>query len=257
LIEQDTIRVKILHLGIIAGIVVIFLFSDIMLLPAAQGTTGYAFFMKSNSTGQIYTDYTFRELSNQTWNFMPEILASIHDSNPLAPKDLIITAFPETIIKNKNNTSVTYSIMAKNNVKGVYALSLFSCGLTPLVVGLNESQVSPAIFNDFFSAQYNCPAMTGSTPDLNIVGYSGIISKIISINPDNTNITSSVNQLEISSPLKQFKSGIATQDVKCEQGLQLIIKSEDGSPACVTTNTATALMERGWTLPYSPNPDHN
>ena len=236
---------------------VIFLFSTIMVLPAAQGTTGYAFFMKSNSTGRIYTDYTFRELSNQTWNFIPEILASIHDSNPLAPKDLIITAFPETIIKNKNHTSVTYTIMAKNNVKGVYALSIFSCGLTPLVVGLNESQVSPAIFNDFFSARYNCPAMTSSIPDLNIVDYAGMISKIISINPDNTNITSSVSQLEISSPLKQFKSGTAANDVKCGQGLQLVIKSEDGSPACVTTNTATALMERGWSMPHHLDPDHN
>ena len=237
--------------------VTVLLFSSIMVLPTAQGTTGSAFFMKSNSTGRIYTDYTFQVLSNQTWNFMPEILASIHDSNPLAPKDLVITAFPETIIENKNNISVTYTIMAKNNVKGVYALSLFSCGLTPLVVGLNESQVNPAIFSDFFSAVYNCPAMTSSVPNPNIVGYSGIISKIISINQDNTNITNSVNQLEIFSPLKQFKSGIASQDVKCEQGLQLIIKSEDGSPACVTTNTSTALMERGWSMPYSLNPDHN
>ncbi len=246
-----------LHLSIIAGIVMALLFSTVMVLPAAQGTTGYVLFMKSNSTGQIYADYTFQMLSNQTWNFMPEILASIHDSNPLASKDLFITVFPETIIKNKNNTSVTYTIMAKNNVKGVYALSLFSCGLTPLVVGLNESQVSPVIFNDFFSAVYNCPVMTNSIPNLNIVGYSGMFSKIISINQDNTNITSSVNQLEISSPLEQFKSGIATQDVKCEQSLQLVIKSEDHSPACVTTNTATALMERGWSMPYSPNPDHN
>ena len=247
---------KTLHLPIVV-FVLLSMIAISTTLSTAQGSTGSALFMKSNSTGQIYADYTFRELSNQTWNFMPEILANIHDPNPLPPKDLIITAFPETIIENKNNTFVTYSIMAKNNTKGVYALSIFSCGLTPLVVGLNESQVSPAIFNDFFSAVYNCPAMTSSVPDLNIVGYSGMVSKIISVNPDNTNITSSVSQLEISSPLKQFKSGIAAQDVKCKQGLQLVIKSEDRSPACVTTNTVTALIERGWTQPYSLNPDHN
>ena len=228
-----------------------------MVLPAAQGTTGNVLFMKSNSTGHIYADYTFQVLGNKTWNFMPEILASIHDPTPLAPKDLFITAFPETIIENKNNTLVTYSITAKNNVKGVYALSLSFCGLTPLVVGLNESQVSPAVFNDFFSAVYNCPAMMDSVPNLNIVGYSGMISKIISTNPDNTNITSSVSKLEISSPLEQFKSGISVNDVKCKQGLQLVIKSEDGTPACVTENTATALMERGWSKQYSLNPDHN
>lgn len=247
---------KTLHSAIIAVIVMIFLFST-MILPAAQGTTGYALFMKSNSTGKIYASYTFLKLNNQTWNFMPKILASTHDSNPVAPKILIITAFPSTIIENKNNTSVTYTIMAKNNVKGVYALSIFSCGLTPLVVGLNESQVNPTIFNDFFSAEYQCPTITDSVPNLNIVGYSGMISKIISMNFDNTNITSSVSQLEILSPLKQFKSGIKAEDVKCKEGLQLVIKSEDGSPACVTTDTATTLMERGWSRLNSLNPNHN
>lgn len=49
------------------------------------------------------------------------------------------------------------------------------------------------------------------------------------------------------SPLEQFNSGIASNDVTCNSGLQLIIKAEDGSPACVTSNTAQKLMERGWT----------
>ena len=50
----------------------------------------------------------------------------------------------------------------------------------------------------------------------------------------------------ISSPLAQFKSGISAHDVKCQQGLQLVIKAEDNSPACVTPDTATKLMSRGW-----------
>ena len=50
----------------------------------------------------------------------------------------------------------------------------------------------------------------------------------------------------ISSPLAQFKSGISANDVKCKQGLQLVIKAEDSSPACVTPDTATKLMSRGW-----------
>lgn len=50
----------------------------------------------------------------------------------------------------------------------------------------------------------------------------------------------------MSSPLAQFKSGISANDVKCKQGLQLVIKAEDNSPACVTPDTATKLMSRGW-----------
>ncbi|MHB8547361.1 MAG: hypothetical protein ACYDAJ_11390 [Nitrosotalea sp.] len=49
------------------------------------------------------------------------------------------------------------------------------------------------------------------------------------------------------SPLKQFLSGIAAKDIQCENDLQLILKAEDGSPACVTPDTAQTLMEKGWT----------
>ena len=48
------------------------------------------------------------------------------------------------------------------------------------------------------------------------------------------------------SPLTQFKSGIASKDVKCMQGLQLFIKTNDGSPACVKPQTAQKFVERGW-----------
>lgn len=50
------------------------------------------------------------------------------------------------------------------------------------------------------------------------------------------------------SPLKQFKSGVAANDVKCKQDLQLVIKIEDGSPACVTSSTALALESHGWAI---------
>ncbi|CUR52292.1 protein of unknown function [Nitrosotalea devaniterrae] len=48
------------------------------------------------------------------------------------------------------------------------------------------------------------------------------------------------------SPLKQFKSGIAAKDVKCNEGLQFIMKNENGQPACVTSHTFDELITRGW-----------
>lgn len=48
------------------------------------------------------------------------------------------------------------------------------------------------------------------------------------------------------SPLKQFKSGISANNVKCEQGLQLVIKAKDDSPACVKQDAVQKLIERGW-----------
>lgn len=50
----------------------------------------------------------------------------------------------------------------------------------------------------------------------------------------------------ISSPLQQFKSETKTEDVKCREGFQLVIKSVDGSPACVRPDTAKILVKRGW-----------
>ncbi|MHB8545227.1 MAG: hypothetical protein ACYDAJ_00470 [Nitrosotalea sp.] len=54
------------------------------------------------------------------------------------------------------------------------------------------------------------------------------------------------NITKISSPLQEFRSGINMKDISCKQGLQLIQKSEDGSPACVKPDTASILIERGW-----------
>jgi hypothetical protein len=47
-------------------------------------------------------------------------------------------------------------------------------------------------------------------------------------------------------PLEQFRSGIAADSVQCKQGLQLIFKASDDSPACVTSSAATRLALWGW-----------
>lgn len=48
------------------------------------------------------------------------------------------------------------------------------------------------------------------------------------------------------SPLEQFKTGTPVSNVKCNDDLQLVIKAEDGSPACVKPNATNILIERGW-----------
>jgi len=47
------------------------------------------------------------------------------------------------------------------------------------------------------------------------------------------------------SPLKQFKSGISIDEIRCRENLVLIQKY-DGSPACVKPITKQKLIERGW-----------
>lgn len=48
------------------------------------------------------------------------------------------------------------------------------------------------------------------------------------------------------SPLKQFQAGTSVENIKCEDGMQLAIKKEDSSPACVKPQTAARLMVMGW-----------
>jgi hypothetical protein len=56
----------------------------------------------------------------------------------------------------------------------------------------------------------------------------------------------SVNSKVVNSPLKQFRSGISAQDVKCREDLMLITKVSDGSPACVKPLTYNKLALQGW-----------
>lgn len=50
------------------------------------------------------------------------------------------------------------------------------------------------------------------------------------------------------SPLQQYEKGFDAQDIVCKQDLQLVIKSEDGSPACVKLSSINKLVSLHWAL---------
>jgi hypothetical protein len=50
------------------------------------------------------------------------------------------------------------------------------------------------------------------------------------------------------SPLGQFKSGISASKIQCPSELELVIKSSDGTPACLKPSTAQKLAGRGWAI---------
>lgn len=55
----------------------------------------------------------------------------------------------------------------------------------------------------------------------------------------------------LGTPLHQFKSGIPANGVQCVQRFELVLKMEDGSPACIKPESATALIEYGWASPLN------
>ena len=93
--------------------------------------------------------------------------------------------------------------------------------------------------------------------------YTWIISPIEFYNSGNYTVTAQYGQgyavahfhlnstliqyYQSQSPLKQYKIADA-QDVHCHSGLQLALKAEDYSPACLKPETATKLIQRGWAL---------
>ncbi len=48
------------------------------------------------------------------------------------------------------------------------------------------------------------------------------------------------------SPLKQFKSGIPTNEIHCRDGLTMLLSPKDSRPVCVTGDTAEKLIPRNW-----------
>ena len=51
---------------------------------------------------------------------------------------------------------------------------------------------------------------------------------------------------KIYSPLKQFKKGVPVEEIKCRDGLVLMIKNSDLTPSCVSHSTSEKLIFRGW-----------
>ncbi|MDH3341163.1 MAG: BPTI/Kunitz domain-containing protein [Nitrosopumilus sp.] len=73
------------------------------------------------------------------------------------------------------------------------------------------------------------------------------IEFVISYWPEqNTKLADKCEKIS-SAPSKQLKFGINYYDILCKQGLELVIKSSDSSPACVHPETKAKLFERGWT----------
>jgi len=47
-------------------------------------------------------------------------------------------------------------------------------------------------------------------------------------------------------PLKQMQDGVEPRQVQCNEGLQLLLKLSSGSAICVSSETASILMQRGY-----------
>src|SRR5574338_113685 len=77
-------------------------------------------------------------------------------------------------------------------------------------------------------------------------------SKIININ-DHSLAEQIAQTRTVTSPLKQLKAGIQVQNIKCREGLELIIRLHDNSPACVRHVNLPRLLINGWIYAIDTN----
>lgn len=63
---------------------------------------------------------------------------------------------------------------------------------------------------------------------------------------------------DLSNPLKQHKFGISNSHITCKEGFVVLVKDHNQLPACVSEQTGSKLLDRGWMTPLScdDNCDH-
>ena len=167
-------------------------------------------------------------------------------------------AINATLVNNS-----TGAINVKNSCAGPFSVSFDAhakvelkkvCNWMPIQIILQpgEKITGSSLFSNLDYRAIS-PGTTNATITFSYVMYNKTSN--LSFDNDITNISKSfmfaINPSAgstpvIPSPLVQFKSGIVANNVKCQQGLQLVLKAENGNPACVKPDTITKLVEWGW-----------
>jgi hypothetical protein len=129
------------------------------------------FFMKSNSTAEIFVRYTSSESNAGTMNIGAGVYVGKTNYTPLDTSDVTISGDPTSIpITQGSDTTVVYTITAKEGIKGVYWLSISQiCGVMPVAIGIDSSSLNPSDIPVPMGAMH-CPVQF---LDAQILGISG------------------------------------------------------------------------------------
>jgi hypothetical protein len=177
------------------------LFLNTNVSAQSQTVTGTVYFMKSNSNATIVMRTVFHPQANETFNVPGIIFGSNPQNLILKGPDLTITANQTLMYMNKTN-DIAYTLIAKNNLKGIFTLIDRSCGGDLFDIGLNESEIDPSILLRSFKGVTMCPPFP---PEVEIIKMTGIVAKYITL--DLTKI----------SPLKQQNANIPRSEIMCKK----------------------------------------
>ncbi|MDE1764727.1 MAG: hypothetical protein KGI27_00490 [Thaumarchaeota archaeon] len=171
---------------------------------------------------------------------------SVSFGNLFVNNVMVSKAQPNTISFGPNDTTtstvILYTVSARPDSRGYYHLGLpYVCRDIPLAVGYDTSQLDASAFQDLDTMCFNFGVETS------LVGISGANMTYVDISNKPVHSTKLAENISIIPPLQQVKFfDTSAKSVRCNTGLQLIIKAEDGSSACVKPDTTQILVERGW-----------
>ncbi|MDH2908321.1 MAG: hypothetical protein PXX83_09540 [Candidatus Nitrosotalea sp.] len=200
-------------------------FSQSIELPPT-GVVNYVLDISSYKLG-VYSAIASTSTSNVTTHFMV--------GPPSGPPMTL------NVVKNTYAPGDTIKVLGTEGPNGIIQLSL----LDPNSNVVKSVQTYTDNAGQFSSNDLKIPtnAISGIWQ---INATHGISYTSLEIKVNSSSTIASV----IPSPLKQFQSGIKTENVKCNPDLILAIKL-DYSPACVKESSATSLFLRGWTFGFA------
>ena len=204
------------------------------------------------------------------------------DARPMVPMSVLPFEGPEIagpaggspfdFVDSGGSKRLTYMIGEKIHINFVATNYLPMVKYTTLNFLIKTDNNTKLVFND--TKQIMLPACDGNVPvswdfvpenrgsysvyanmssSINMGGTGLLFTEprmadgfLVKDNPSGVKIDTS--PYPILSPLKQFKSGISPLNVKCSANYTLVIKKEDGSPACVKKNDTDNLMNKGWAI---------
>ena len=163
--------------------------------------------------------------------------------------------------ENFNSTTTNHpgiSAGLERQVEGLQNILLNEHGLSKtdldkmyldVMIHLKEA-TSLETLPDFVIKRYHIQTLAEVRVPITKIYDLTTIPEVISITdverPTTFGITSSTSENFPLSLKHQIKQGIEPMNVICKEGLELIFKSSNNSPACVKPKTAEKLIERGW-----------
>ena len=172
-------------------------------------------------------------------NFIPNIASDFHLAGVMVPNATI----PVSIDLANERNSTLYNVHVAfvdspllQNFRTGYGNLTLRVGEEKTILGTMSSPSEISNVSSSLNWMIYANSQDGAA-------VSKEFHKIVNLADKSTWIDNSVSYRTILPPLKQDSP---VNEIQCRQGYQLIIKSEDYSPACVTPTTNQTLVMRGW-----------